>query len=325
MPHPRAPVATIIVTGILVVACSSSPVASQADVPSTVPLASLRPVAPSPAAQPSVTPTPVPIGPSATPTANAIPPITHAVGRTDVVLRYDRGPDLGASELTGEFFQPGPEFTLYGDGTVIFRNDRSKVPPADGPILRARPFTVTRLDEDEVQSLLHFAIEDGGLREARAHYPTQDTDGFGSVVLTLRAGDLDKRVVVAGPSPLEALMEHLGDFDPGIGVSTTVWEGDRFWGSLLEVAPYLESGVLPHPDDAGTIPWPWPDLDEGDFVGRDEGGYIGIPRRLMSLREAAVHGLSDKGGLVQRVYLVGPDRETVYSFSLWPMSPDEES
>jgi hypothetical protein len=120
-------------------------------------------------------------------------------------------------------------------------------------------------------------------------------------------------------------MERLRHFDPGSGVSTTVWAADRYWGSLLDVAPYLESGVLPDPDDAGTLPWPWPDVSPGDFVGRDEGGYIGNPRRVMTAGEAAVLGLSDHGGVVQRVYLVGPDRETIYSFSLWPMSPDERS
>jgi hypothetical protein len=43
----------------------------------------------------------------------------------------------------------------------------------------------------------------------------------------------------------------------------------------------------------------------------------------MSVAEAAVHGLSDNGGVVQRVYLLGPDGVTIYSFSLWPMLPDE--
>jgi hypothetical protein len=43
----------------------------------------------------------------------------------------------------------------------------------------------------------------------------------------------------------------------------------------------------------------------------------------MSAEEAAVLGLSDHGGVVQRIYLLGPDDETIYSFSLWPMLPDQ--
>ena len=43
----------------------------------------------------------------------------------------------------------------------------------------------------------------------------------------------------------------------------------------------------------------------------------------MSTDEAAALGLSDTGGVVQRVYLLGPDGKTVYLFSLWPRLPDE--
>jgi hypothetical protein len=263
--------------------------------------------------------------PRSPPTPLPVARIGHASGATDVVLRLDSGPDLGASELTGEFFQPGPEFTLYGDGTVIFRGSRAKLPAADGPILRARPFTVARLDADEVQALLRFAIGVGGVEDACERYENRDTDSFGSITITARTSAVDKHIEVAGPNPLEALIQRLRDFDPGSGVSTEVWEGERYWGSLFEVAPYLESGVLPDPDVAGTLPWPWPGIGPDDFVGRDEGGYIGIPRRVLSARDAAVLGLSHHGGLVQRVYLVDPDGETVYSFSLWPMSPDERS
>jgi len=51
----------------------------------------------------------------------------------------------------------------------------------------------------------------------------------------------------------------------------------------------------------------------------------GEPRRTMSADEAAVLGLSDEGGVVERVYLIGPDGGTIYSFSLWPMFPDESN
>jgi hypothetical protein len=45
----------------------------------------------------------------------------------------------------------------------------------------------------------------------------------------------------------------------------------------------------------------------------------------MSADEAAALGLSDNGGVVRRVYLIGPDGETIYSFSLWPMLRDQAS
>jgi hypothetical protein len=43
----------------------------------------------------------------------------------------------------------------------------------------------------------------------------------------------------------------------------------------------------------------------------------------MSAAEAAVQGLADNGGVVHRIYLLGPDRKTIYYFSLWPILPDE--
>ena len=321
-----AQAATTTVLVVLVAACSAPPLLSPPPASVTSPSnTGSTSRAPTLAATPTATPTPAAIIRSIEPSAQPIRAIEHPLGPMEVVLRLDSGPDLGASELTGEFFQPGPEFTLYGDGTVIYRNLDARLPARDGPILRAAPFTLVQLDDGDVQSLLRFAIGEGGLTTARDRYETQDTDGFGSVVLTVRTRDLEKRIEVAGPSPLGALIERLIRFDPGDPATTRVWTGDRHWGSLLDVAPYLESGVLPDPDDAGTLPWPWPNIDPDDFVGRDEGGYIGQPRRVMTAKEARALGLSDHGGLVQRVYLVGPDRETVYSFSLWPMSPDERS
>jgi hypothetical protein len=260
---------------------------------------------------------------SSTPSGAPAGRIEHSTGPTEVVLRYDIGPDTGVSELAGEQFNPGPEFTLYGDGTVIFRNDLAALPPAERPIIRARPFIIARLDDGQVQSLLRFALGEGGLADACERYETRDTDVADSHIITIRAGGLAKRVDAGGPSPLAPLMDRLRTFDPDGSTRTQVWVPDRYWGNLFEAASAIEIGILPDPSDAGTAAWPWPDIAPGDFVGRDEGGWIGAPRRVMSANEAAVLGLSKNGGVVGRVYLVGPDRKTIYSFSLWPMLPDE--
>lgn len=102
------------------------------------------------------------------PTSEPIGPgrIEHATGSTDVVLRFDRAPDVAVGDLVGELFEPGPEFTLYGDGTVIFRDEMAPPPPAEGPIIRGRPFMTGRLDDEQLQSLLRFALEEGGLGDA---------------------------------------------------------------------------------------------------------------------------------------------------------------
>jgi hypothetical protein len=256
--------------------------------------------------------------PTETPTGR----IEHATGQTDVLLRIDYGPDFAVSDLEGELFQPGPEFTLFGGGTVIFRNHWAELPPAEGPIVRARPFMVAQLDDEQIQALLRFALGDGGLADACEDYPTHDTDGGGGLVITVHAGGIDKQVTVSGPSPLGAIIQALTGYEPGSGVATQVWVPDRYWGNLLDasVFQYIGDGVTPGLAEFGTVAWPWPAIDPAEFLGLAE---LSSGRRVMSAAEAAVLRLSANGGVVKRIYLVGPDGTTIYYFSLWPMAPDE--
>jgi hypothetical protein len=264
---------------------------------------------------PSTQPIDVPIG-----------RIEHATGLTDVVLRFDSYPDYGICELCGGWgpFTPGPEFTLYGDGTVIFRNDQAEPPPAEGPIIRATAFKVAHLDENRIQSLLRFALGEGGLWNARERYEAQDTDPVGSSIFTIRAGGIDKRVEVVGSHvPFDVLTDYLRTFDERVNVSTRVWMPDHYWGLLIEVGSWIKNGVLSEPADTDVVSWPWRGTAPGDFARRPS-DPIGVnPRRVMSSEDASVLGLSDNGGVVQRIYLRGPDNKTIYSFSLWPMLPDE--
>jgi hypothetical protein len=250
--------------------------------------------------------------------------IEHAMGPTDVVLRFDSGPDLAVSDLTGELFQPGPEFTLYGDGTAIFRSERAELPPTQRSILRVPPFMIAQLTEDQVQSLLRFALGEGGLMAACERYESRDVDGFGSAVFTVHAGVLDKRIESFGESPLGPVINRLLSLDRDGSIPTRTWEPDRFRGSLFELGPYEEGWVLPNPDVVGILAWPWPGLAPDDFVTPPDPGWES-PRRILSAAEAAVHGFSDNGGLVQRVYIRGRVGKTLYYFSMWPVFPDETS
>ena len=306
------PASTTILVALLVVGCASAA--------SPTPITTPSPFRPTAATPP---PTSSPTATSES-TGTPIAAVDHATGPTDVVLRFDGGRDYGICELCGGWgeFTPGPEFTLYGDGTVIVRNGLAQPPPADGPIIRAHPFKFGRLDERQVQSLLRFAIGEGGLETARERYNTRiDTDETGSAVFTIRAGGLDKRVEIDGnANPFEALRDHLLDIAQRSGIATQVWVPDRYRGLLIEVSSLIGYGVLPDPGDAAIVPWPWPGVTPEDFVGP---GAPMTGRRAMSADEAAVLGLSDNGGVVQKIYLREPDGVTIYSFSLWPMLPDE--
>ena len=211
---------------------------------------------------------------------------------------------------------------MYGDGTVIFRDDVASNQPPPSRIVRSGPFMITRLEEDEVQALLRFALDEGGLWSACDRYETQDTDISSWDVFTFDAAGIDKRVENAALAPLRDYIVAFGDGNP----TAAVWVADRSWGNLLDASVFksIGDGVTPGLAESGSVAWPWPGIAPADFVGRDEGGWIGSPRRVMTAQEASVLGLADNGGVVQRVYLRGPDGKTIYYFSLWPMSPDEK-
>jgi len=254
------------------------------------------------------------VEPSTRPTA----PIEHATGPTDVLLRFDiivnlREVSGGLDDVAGRWFRPGPEFTLYGDGTVIVRSEFDQPSVVDSLVLRARPFRTVQLDEGEVQALLRYAIGEGGLADSCEDYPSQ-TDADVLSVVDVHVGELDKRVTIAAPSPLGPLTERLLALGGGSGAPAAIWVPERYRGSLVDL------GRATRP---GTVAWPWPNIDPGDFEVPDEYAFFETGYRTMSADEAAVLGFSMDGGVVQRAYLVGPDGATIYWFSLRPMLPDE--
>ena len=99
---------------------------------------------------------------------------------------------------------------------------------------------------------------------------------------------------------------------------------DRYWGNLLDTSVFqrIDDGMTPGLAESGSMAWPWPTITPIDFIGLAD---VSSGLRVMSADEASVLGLSDGGGVVQRVYLRSPDAKTIYYFSLWPLSPDEPS
>jgi hypothetical protein len=247
--------------------------------------------------------------------------IDHPTGQTDIVLRFDNLPDHGLGELDGESFRPGPEFTLYGDGTVIFRDELAAPYPIDGAIVRARPFWIGKLDEPQIQSVLRYALDEAGLRAAPERYDERtDTDDPAHTIFIIRAGGIDKRVEAIGSNhPYGELAERLRHIDEWVEFPPVTWPGREFHAVLVEADLWIELGVLPRPSTDQIVAWPWAHIAPDDFNGL--GQYAG-GRRNLSAAEATVLDLSDGGGVVRRLYLLGPDK-TLYSFSLWPLVPAE--
>ena len=238
------------------------------------------------------------------------------------MLQFDRFPDSDEcfldcieGEETRTWISPGPEFTLYGDGTVIFRGGAAELPPAAGSIVRAIPFRIAWLNAGEIQSLLQYALFEGRLGTARELYETGSVDNIPQDDFWVRAGGLDRHVTVLGPpqsggpdaverNALFALAEHLANFDAGRSLPAERWAPDRYWAVLPK------AGAVPA---AAAIAWPWPALTPEGFARR----------RVMSSVEVAMLGLDDIAGGVMGIHLVGPDGTTVYSLELYPVFPDE--
>ncbi len=248
--------------------------------------------------------------------------IDHATGRGDVLLRLEQGGGFIGPEW---FVMNVPIFSLYGDGTVIFRNDRESPPePTDG-VGRNLQFRTARLSEDQIQALLDSAINEGGLGVARAQYDPGNIMDAGSTIFTIKAGGVEKTVTAVAlemrdqPSPdsailaaLTRLADRLRKLDEGGVYTTETYTPDRYRALLWE--PGFVSETPPRA-------WPWPELKVSDFIAPAGDGPT-FPRRVMSPAEAARLGIPNIEGGFQALPMKGPDGKT-YLFALRPLLPDE--
>jgi hypothetical protein len=274
---------------------------------------------PSPSSAPTASPA---ASPSASPDGATV---DHATGATDLVLRMETGGGFVAPSF---LVTQAPSFSLYGDGTLIARDETAPWPdPGPSGVSAVPPFHRTTLSEAQVQELLRVALREGGLGVARPRYDSAGIADAPTTIFTVKAGGLDKTVSVYA----------LG-FDPPDGQDAAIRGAlaalaDRLRAAAAALPPTAEPYV---PDrwrgvlmDGGTGPasapvaWPWPDLAPDDFVPAGAGG-AGFPRHVLTAEEVGALGLGDLGGGVQNVALVGPDGHTGYSLGLRPLFPDEQ-
>ena len=259
--------------------------------------------------------------------------IDHPTGTTQVVLRFEEGGGFVA--LAFAMLQV-PYFSLYGDGTVIFRSASAPFPEQKpGDPTRFAPLHVARMTETQAQALLAGALGPGGLREAKPRYENLQVADAPTAVFTIDAGGVRKQVSVyalglaadgaAGQGPDAAtlaamadLAERLRDFDREIakGAATDVglFVPDRFRASILEAGA---------PGARAPRPWPWPTFGPDAFAAVDQPSGPGFPSKVLSGLEASLLGLGDLAGGVSGIALRGPDGK-VYDLALRPLLPDEQ-
>jgi hypothetical protein len=306
MPTPRrrfslpAATAALLVT-VVVTACASASPASP------TPTGSLAPTA----------------GPEASPSDGGGTGMDYPTGPTDVVLRLDEG---GGMMMVDWVLTQAPTFTLYGDGTVLYRDPAAQPPIGPNGRLVMNPFRTARLGPEQIVALLDFAISEGGLGAARERYEHPGVADAGTVTFTINAGGREKTVEVyalgpdeGAPDPLIraqflALAERLRTFEETDGLPMDDY-APAAWRAVL-----VESPGAPGP----VAPWPWPDIDPSDFVAvADDPNAPTFPSHLLTADDIEAIGIGELSGGVMGYYAAGPDG-TTYSIPIRPLLPDEE-
>jgi hypothetical protein len=253
-------------------------------------------------------------GPTAGPTAApTIAGIEHPTGAKDIVLRVEA---FGGFMPIEGMATSAPSFTLYGDGTVVFRDEQQLAPEPVGNVLRAIPFQTVRLDEAGIQLLLQDAIT-GGLGVAVGPYTDMSAD-IPTTTFTINAGGRTKKVDVTGLSP---------DVHPQnaviVGALSQLAERLRLFGENVSEGPYVPTayrGVLFPVDQpfGPVVAWPWPEISPEEFVG---GQNEFFRTRTLTPAEVATLGIPNAEGGIMGLALQKDGK--VYTFTLRPLLPDE--
>jgi hypothetical protein len=228
-----------------------------------------------------------------------------------------------------------PHFSLFGDGTVIYRPVSEPFPEVrPGDPIRFRQLRVAKMTEDQVQALLRDALGDGGLAVAKPRYENPQVADAPTAVFSIDAGG-SRRLVSAyalgigpadpanpGPddeilSAMAAFAERLRTFDQEVAKGNATDLG-RYSPTAFR-ASLLEDGFAQGP----ARPWPWPTFGPDGFAPFEDGNGFGFPSRVLSGLEVSLLGVDDPAGGVSGIVLAGPDGKT-YSLGLRPLLPDEQ-
>lgn len=249
--------------------------------------------------------------------------IEHPTGPTDVVLRFDEG---GGFMMPAFLATQAPQFTLYGDGTIVFRNPMLDPLEPVGLVVPMSPFRTAKLTEDQVQDLLTTALGEYGLGVARPEYRNDLVADAATAVFTVNAGGVARTISIyalglemegdpdaAARSSFARLRDRLLDIDAGGSFETAEYVPDRYRGILLEGQPGA-------PDAKA---WPWSNIAPADFVPNADPNAFQLPVRVMTTEDVVALGIEPFEGGFQGLTLIGPDDGKSYTFSLRPLLPDE--
>ena len=260
-----------------------------------------------PSQGPSTAPPPTPVATSGG--------LEHPTGATDIVLRFEETGGFVPIEHNATY---APSFTLYGDGTIVFRDPYAVGPDAGNNVRLSVPFQAVKLDEAGIQALLEQALNVGGLAIAGGPYSGMLID-IPTSTFTISVGGKTKQVSVTGLSPEShpenaAIIGQLADFAEFLRTFADKTAGE---------APYLPAayrGVLFEVEQpmGPVVAWPWTDLTVDDFAGGENELF-----KTATLTPAQVEALGIDGVEGGMTGVAVQSEGKLYTFSIRPLLPDE--
>lgn len=307
--HPPWRLLTVIVAvGILTQACSPatftpSPSSGQPDG---------SPGVTDPASSPSTVPTAT-VGP-----VSGEPSIPND-SYLDMPISLEMTVDCGLCAAAGLLARQ-PRFRLYADGTAVFREGDE-----------TSPYRYVQLGDDDFETLLHYALDEGGLRGAEPTYPG-DADDIGGFRFSLHAifiddaADVDVEIhpLVGGGDvdthgdPIQdrprrgKLLEFadvLGNFDQWLiarGETSQPYIPESFRAAIVDPASRDSLG-----------PWPWDDIPSTAFAAAGSGVSLA---RISSAQ--AVEAGASLGGVLLEDRSLGDGK--VATVLIQPVLPGED-
>jgi hypothetical protein len=264
---------------------------------------------PGPSAGGTSAPTPTPVA--------TIAGIEHPTGATDIVLRFEEG---GGFVPVDFLATEAPSFTLYGDGTVVFRDPQATPPEPVGNVNRSVPFQTIRLGEEGIQALIEQALGPGGLGIAVGPYMGLGAD-IPTATFTINADGREKQVSVSGLSPEmhpqnTLIVTTLSNFADRLRTF-----GDNVAGEVV-YEPAAYRGTLQKVDQANgaVVDWPWTDLEPVDFTAGPNDFLLLHTLTPAHVAALAIPGI--EGGLLG--LNIKKDGK-LYSLALRPLLPDEKA
>lgn len=243
--------------------------------------------------------------------------LQHPTGPHDVVLRFEESGGFVPVEFLAT---SAPSFTLYGDGTVVFRDPTAAPPTSVDGIVRATPFLTVQLDEEAVQALLNEALGPGGLAIAKGPYMGMVAD-MPTSIFTISIGGATKQVSVMGLSP----ESHQQDKAIITAIAALAHRLNTFGGSVTGAKPYEPTAyraILNPVDQAvgNVIDWPWTDLRADDFTS---GVNEFLRTHVVTPAQVEAVGIRSIAGGMSGVSVRSNGK--VFTLSIRPLLPDETS